>query len=82
LERPPARSQCAAWLDLTSPEHTSSWFSGNRADACRWRHEPILVQPLARTASPTGGVADYVWQQLEKLAGVSVPGLVPVGKVG
>jgi hypothetical protein len=44
--------------------------------------EPILVQPLARTASPTGGVADHVWRQLEKLAGVSVPGLVPVGKVG
>ena len=40
------------------------------------RGEPIAVQPLARTATPADGVAAHVWQQLEALAGVQVPGLL------
>jgi len=46
------------------------------APSGRLRGEPILVPPLARTATPAGGVADHVWQQLEALAGVQVPDLL------
>jgi NAD(P)-dependent dehydrogenase (short-subunit alcohol dehydrogenase family) len=41
------------------------------------RGEPVPVAPLARTATPAGGVADRVWHQLETLAGLQTAGLLP-----
>jgi NAD(P)-dependent dehydrogenase (short-subunit alcohol dehydrogenase family) len=72
----------AAWSAVRALTDPSVQGGEYFAPSGRLRGEPILVQPLTRTASPTGGVADHVWQQLEVLAGVSVAGLVPVGNVG
>jgi len=35
--------------------------------------EPVSVPPTTRTATPSAGVADRVWRQLEELAGAVLP---------
>jgi len=42
------------------------------------RGDAVAVPTLARTATPEGGIADRVWRQIEALAGVRMPGLLPV----
>lgn len=63
----------AAWSGvraLTDPDAIGGDFFG---PASGIRGVPARLAPLARTADPAAGVADALWAQLERLAGVALP---------
>lgn len=63
----------AAWSAvraLTDPDARGGDYF---APTGRLRGEPVAVQAVARTASPTTDVAARVWGQLEELAGIRFP---------
>lgn len=67
----------AAWSAvraLTDPTARSGEYYG---PAGRVRGLPVRVEPLPRTHTPAAGIAESVWEQVERLAGVRMPVTVP-----
>jgi len=63
----------AAWSSvrgLTDPAVRGGEYFAPRGGT---RGEPVAVEPTARTAKPSGDLAERVWSQLEDLAGARIP---------